>query len=50
MLSVSDYMEIVMVGLGAPGEKGCTALGLFNIMFSKGLDLDERRRRVEEDY
>jgi hypothetical protein len=43
-------MEIVMVGLGAPGEKGCTALGLLNTVFSKGLDLDERRRRVEEDY
>lgn len=45
-----DYMEIVMVGLGAPGEKGCTALGLLNTVFSKGLDLDERRRRVEEEY
>ncbi|MBP5685673.1 MAG: hypothetical protein J6W72_04515 [Candidatus Methanomethylophilaceae archaeon] len=45
-----DYMEIVMIGLGAPGEKGCTALGLLNTVFSKGLDLDERRRRVEEDY
>ena len=45
-----NHMEIVKLDLGAPGEKGCTALGLLNTVFSKGLDLDERRRRVEEDY
>lgn len=45
-----DYAEIVFVYLGKFGDKGKTALGLLNTVFSKDIGREERIRRLKEQF
>jgi len=46
-----DYLEIVMVHLGMPFELADEDLiNVFNLVFRKDLDLQERLKRLEQDY